>query len=487
MRRSGLLLHPTSLPGGPIGTLGAEARAFVDFLAEAGQSAWQMLPVGPGRSPYMGLSVFAGNPFLIDPGELVADGLLKPSELPLDVRGPVDFALVESESRRVLDLAVARFDDTDADYAAFNDRANDWLGEWAAFSVLEAAYSGALWVDWAPEHRDRNPAALSKLDTAAVRRARVVQYLFDRQWRKLRAYASERGVELIGDIPIFVGHGSVDVWANRDLFDLDARGRCNAISGVPPDYFSPTGQRWGNPLYRWDAMAAEGYAWWIDRFEAAFALFDAVRVDHFRGFEAYWRIPADAETAIDGAWQPGPGRDLFDALAARVSPQDPDPARLPIIVEDLGIITPDVEALRDGLGLPGMKVLQFGFDGSPTNPHLPANYPADGNCVVYTGTHDNDTAVGWYAALDPHTQHLVRVALSTDAREIAWDLVTRAWNTSARLAVAPVQDVLELGSDARMNTPGTMDGNWSWRMEAGALTPAHAARLRSITEDTGRR
>lgn len=486
MRRSGLLLHPTSLPGGPIGTLGAEARAFVDFLHASGQRAWQMLPVGPGRSPYMGLSAFAGNPLLIDARDLVADGLLSPEELPPDLAGPVDFELAEAESRRVLALAVSRFDDSDRDFAVFNDAANDWLGEWAAFAVLHERFDGRSWVDWPREYRDRDPSALARLDTEALLARRIEQYLFAKQWRALRRYANERGVELIGDIPIFVGHGSADVWANRELFDLDGRGNPIAIAGVPPDYFSPTGQRWGNPLYRWDRIEAEDWGWWIDRFRTAFALFDAVRVDHFRGFEAHWRIPADAATAMEGEWVPGPGRALFDALAAAVDPDDPDPSRLPIIVEDLGVITPEVEALRDGLGLPGMKVIQFAFDGDPANTHLPANYPEDGKCVVYTGTHDNDTAVGWYAALDEHTRHLVRVALSTDASEIHWDLIAHAWATVAELAIAPVQDVLGLGSEARMNTPGTMVANWAWRLSASALSTECVERLRSVTERCGR-
>ena len=486
-RTSGVLLHPTSLPGGVVGTLGVSARSFVDFLAATGQRNWQMLPVNPaglGGSPYMATSAFAGSPALLDPDDLIAEGLLSPSARPLDTTGPVDFDLVESETQRVLSAVAGATPTDDPDLVAFCER-SPWLEAFAAFTVLTEVYGDSDWTLWDPPHRDAEPSALAKLDAARLHQARVGQFLFDRQWRALREYAHGAGVELIGDIPIFVAHGSADVWANRSLFQLDSLGSPIEVAGVPPDYFSETGQRWGNPLYDWNAMREREYAWWTERFRHTFAHFDRVRVDHFRAFAAYWSIPAHEETAIAGRWIPGPGLPFFEQIAENLGIGRQRLGELPIVLEDLGIITPDVDALRRELGLPGMKVLQFSFDDDWNNVHKPHNYPTDGNCVVYSGTHDNDTANGWYEGGTDEDRARARNHLAIDGLTFARDLVGAAWRSNASLAIAPLQDLLELGSDARMNTPGTPKGNWTWRMDA----PVHARDvpwLLPLTKESGR-
>jgi 4-alpha-glucanotransferase len=486
-RSSGVLLHPTSLPGGVIGTLGPAARSFVDFLAETGQRNWQMLPVNPpglGGSPYMATSAFAGSPSLLDPDDLVADGLLSPSERPLSTQGQVDFDLVESESARVLSSVASRVDRHDTELAAYCARTS-WLEDYAAFSVLTATYGDTDWTAWAPEYRDRDATVLAGLDSGALHEARVGQFLFDRQWRALRDYAQRAGVALIGDIPIFVAHGSADVWANRSLFQLDPIGSPIEVAGVPPDYFSETGQRWGNPLYAWDAMKGRAYTWWTERFLHMFAHFDRVRVDHFRAFAAYWSIPAHLQTAIGGRWITGPGLGFFEQIADNLGLGRDHLADLPILLEDLGIITADVDVLRSVLGLPGMKVLQFSFDDEWDNVHKPHNYPPDGGCVVYSGTHDNDTATGWYANASEADRARARVHLAIDGATFARDLVGAAWRSSADLAIAPLQDLLGLGSEARMNTPGTPTGNWTWRMD-GPVAPEDVSWLLPLTAESGR-
>ncbi|MCB9520517.1 MAG: 4-alpha-glucanotransferase [Myxococcales bacterium] len=478
-KRAGVLLHPTSLPGGPVGALGSAARSFVDLLADAGVGVWQMLPLGPsgfGGSPYMSSSAFAGNPLLVDIAPLVEAGWLQRSDLG-DVDetkfdgDQVDLDYAEALMRRVLDAAFARFDVSDAAFVAFCERNAEWLDPFSEFAVRSAAAGGASWRTWTREGR---PAA-RELD-----RVRFAQFAFAQQWAELKRYANERGVSLVGDVPIFVSYESADVWRHPELFQLDEGGAPAAVAGVPPDYFSPTGQRWGNPLYDWEALAATDYAWWVARFSAAFEMFDSVRVDHFRGFESYWRVPSDAETAVDGSWVRGPGRSVFDAVAAaRGCAVD----ALPIFAEDLGIITREVEELRDALGLPGMRVLQFGFDGDGRNPHLPANVVE--RSVVYTGTHDNDTSAGWLASLDAAARARVADALgrtTVDARA----LVEAAWKTPASLAVAPLQDLLGLGTEARMNTPGTAVGNWTWRVRRETLEAFPKEWLRELGERTGR-
>jgi 4-alpha-glucanotransferase len=490
-RAAGVLLHPTSLPGRfGVGNLGPEAHAFVDFLARAKQKVWQVLPLGPtgfGDSPYQPFSSFAGNPNLISPEALVADGLLSESDLagtPSFPRDRVDFGPVISFQRRVQRAAFERFTASPGslrkDFDAFVVSHSVWLDDFALFMAIHDRESKS-WSEWDESLALRRPEALAKArDQLSTEIAfhRFQQFLFARQWSALRARCRESGIRILGDLPIFVAYDSADVWAHRELFELDARGRPTVIAGVPPDYFSPTGQRWGNPLYRWPELARTGYAWWIDRLKTLLEQVDLVRIDHFRGFAGYWEIPASEATAIRGRWLPGPGRAVFDAMSAALGP-------LPVVAEDLGELTPDVHVLRDALGYPGMKVLQFAFSDDPADPFLPHNYTS--NCVVYTGTHDNDTTRGWYleSATDAQRDH-VRRYLGRDGADIAWDLIRLAHASIAELSVVPLQDVLDLGSDARMNLPGRMEGNWGWRSLPGALTGALAGRLAEVTELYGR-
>ncbi len=490
-RRSGILLHPTSLPSpGGIGTLGAAALAFIDQLAEAGQRCWQLLPLGPlsyGNSPYAATSAFAGSPLLIDLEALEAAGWLGGAwrdTAPPDA-ARVDFVAVMAHRRAALAAAFEGFEASGsaadhAAFAAFCQAEAAWLDDYARFVVASELHDLRAWTEWPEPLRLRHPEALAALDAAhpqALRRARFVQFAFARQWSALREHARARGVELIGDIPIFVALNSADVWANQALFYLDAAGQPTVVAGVPPDYFSETGQRWGNPLYRWDRHAETGFAWWIARLRQAFACFDTVRVDHFRGFAGYWEIPAACPTAVDGRWVPGPGRALFDAAEAALG-------ALPVIAEDLGEITPDVEALRDDLGYPGMKILHFAFGGDAGNPHLPHHHPFA--AAVYTGTHDNDTTRGWYDAADDNARaHLWRYA-RVGQEDPVWGLLALAWSSPADLAVAPAQDLLGLGAEARMNVPGRPDGNWEWRLLPGQLDEATLARLRDLTTLYGR-
>jgi 4-alpha-glucanotransferase len=492
LRQSGILLHPTSLPGpGPMGTLGAPAHAWIDELAHAGQRWWQVLPLHPpgfGHSPYMATSAFAGHAALVDPDWLVELGLLPLSALQERASGPenqVDLDHALRCQQAWLALAFEAFEGVmdqplAADVDAWARSQSAWLPDFALFSALHEAHDGACWTEWPAPLRDREAEALSRARATHARTmARVVfeQYLFERRWQRLREHAHHRGVKLLGDVPIFVAMHSADVWCHPGLFLLEADGQPSVVAGVPPDYFSPTGQRWGNPLYRWEAHRAQGYDWWVRRLQRVLALCDGVRIDHFRAFAQHWEIPATCPTAIDGRWQPGPGREVFDALASTGT-------RGLLLAEDLGTITPDVDALRRGLELPGMRVLQFGFGDDADNPHALANLSED--VVVYPGTHDNDTTVGWYQALDEATQHQVRSALGVDGSTIAWDLVVRAWQSPARLAIASAQDVLGLDGDHRMNTPGASVGNWGWRMPAGWWNQGVNERLRALTEATGR-
>ncbi len=490
-RSSGILLHPTSLPGlHGIGTLGAHARRWIDFLDNARQRFWQVLPLGPtgfGDSPYQCFSAFAGNPLLIDLDDLVERGWLAEA----DTRPPspfpeerVDYGAVIPFKRRALHLAFEGFraraqDDDRAAFAAFCEQEAHWLDDFALFMALKDRFQAA-WNEWPDDIRLRRPTALARYRQEladAVEEHRFIQWTFYRQWETLKAYAHQRGLQIIGDIPIFVAYDSADVWAHPELFYLDEDGRPTVVAGVPPDYFSPTGQRWGNPLYRWDVLAENGYRWWVDRFRSVLRMVDWVRLDHFRGFEAYWEIPADMPTAEVGRWVKGPGDDFFRTLERELG-------RLPIIAEDLGLITPEVEALRERWGFPGMKVLQFAFSG-PDNPYLPHNYTHP-NWVVYTGTHDNDTTVGWFESLDEKTRRFVHTYLARDGSDIAWDMMRLAWQSIAVLAIAPMQDVLRLGTEARMNFPGRPWGNWQWRMRADALTGELAQALAEMTCTYGR-
>jgi 4-alpha-glucanotransferase len=491
-RASGVLLHPTSLPGDGVGDLGPEAHRFVDWLVEAGQSFWQVLPLaatGEGGSPYNALSAFAGNVALLSPRLMLDDGLLEedetecPEALPGDC---VKFVPVARWKDRLLRRAHGAFragwtPSLKRAFAEYRDRSAGWLDDWALFRALRDEHGGAAWSEWPEGLRRRDDDALrraaSRLQDEVERHA-FGQFLFDRQWGALRAHANERGVRIIGDVPIFVAYDSADVWAHQEIFELDEKGRSTVVSGVPPDYFSETGQRWGNPLYRWEVLESTGYRWWVERFRRTLEMVDVVRIDHFRGFESYWEIPAGEETAINGRWMPGPGRALFRALETELGP-------LPLIAEDLGLITPEVDTLREELGLPGMRVLQFAFGGAdPENPHLPENYPA--GTVAYTGTHDNDTAAGWFGAASEEEKARLRELTDAETDDIHWGMVEVVLRSNADLAILPLQDVLGLGSEARMNTPGTMEGNWEWRFHAGELTPELAARLRTLTLESGR-
>ncbi|HTQ56671.1 MAG TPA: 4-alpha-glucanotransferase [Bryobacteraceae bacterium] len=492
-RASGILLHPTSLPGPfGIGDLGPAAYRFADFLASAGQRIWQVLPLGPtgyGDSPYQLFSAFAGNPLLISLEQLAADGLLTAAELarapdfPVDT---VDYGRVIRFKFELLRAAHARFGGG-ADFDVFQRENAVWLGDYALFMALKAAHGEeSIWSRWEPEVVSRQPAALSAWRSRLAREIAFVeftQYVFARQWRSLHDYARQRGIRIMGDLPIYVAHDSADVWSHPELFQLDAGGDPAVMSGVPPDYFSATGQLWGNPIYRWERMAESGFRWWVDRLRAALAQVDIVRVDHFRGLEAYWEVPAGETTARNGRWVKGPGPALFTALQEALG-------ELPIVAENLGVITPEVEAIRTQFGFPGMAILQFAFGKDPQAPDFkPHNYPRDR--VAYTGTHDNDTTVGWWssAGAGDSTRTAADVAeeraftrryLATDGREIHWVFIRALIASVANTVLFPLQDVLGLGSEARMNTPAVPSGNWRWRFRAELLTPAIAQRLKEM-------
>lgn len=476
-RSSGVLLHPTSLPGRyGIGDLGEWAYRFVDWLEAAGQTVWQILPLGPtsyGDSPYQTLSAFAGNPNLVSLDKLVEEGWLTDQDLagvPNFPQDRVDYGWIIGYHNDKLNLAYERFEasGTPEQKAAFDAWAGEnayWLDDYTLFIALKDSHGGRPWVEWPEGEALRQPAALDaarRNHQKRINQHRFRQWVFYQQWFDLKAYANSKDIRLIGDIPIFVAHDSSDVWANRDQFYLDEKGNPTVVAGVPPDYFSKTGQRWGNPLYRWDMMQSSGYAWWISRLRATLSLVDVVRIDHFRGFEAYWRIPAEEETAVKGAWIPGPGADLFNAIENALG------GALPIIAEDLGVITEGVEKLRDEFGLPGMKVLQFAWS-DPKNPFLPHNHIP--NCVVYSGTHDNNTSVGWWNnEVSADTRQFIFDYLNRgEIYEINWALIRLGMASVGHTFVATMQDILGLGPEGRMNTPGVESGNWTWRMTPGVF------------------
>ncbi|MBL3556907.1 MULTISPECIES: 4-alpha-glucanotransferase [Marinobacter] len=461
MRRAGVLLHPTCIPG-PWGVLGASARTFVDFLADSGLSVWQTLPIGPTHpdlSPYQSLSAHAGNPHLIDLSELVEDGLL----------AEVELTQPDADTRhQLLTLAARRFFRNEgkglsgldlAGYQHFRDINGYWLDEFCLFCGIREVQVSPGWLHWPPPLRDRDATALrSFIEQHQPRLDRIgfEQFLFYHQWQALRDYARGKGTLLFGDIPIFVAHDSADVWANRHLFKLDERGEPTVIAGVPPDYFSPEGQHWGNPLYDWQAMARDGYQWWLERLESQRHLFDLIRIDHFRGLQAYWEIPAKTPEPRFGGWVAGPGDHFLEACFTRF----PD---LPLVAENLGVISDDVEVLRKRFRLPGMTVMQFGFDGSPNNPHLLHNHnPRD---LVYTGTHDNDTTLGWYQSLDEPTRRYVNDYLGATGDGMPWPIIDAAFRSVCSLAIVPLQDFMGLGTEARFNTPGTVVNNWVWQLD----------------------
>jgi 4-alpha-glucanotransferase len=498
-RTSGILLHVTSLPGGQgVGDFGPAAYRFVDFLARSRQGVWQVLPLGPpceGASPYQCFSAFAGNPLLVSLDELANRGLLAASDLPpaeAFERNRVDFARVTELHRRLLEKAFAAFESKRTPkelraLADFAEQHQSWLDDYALFRALNDAHDGAAWNAWPAAIRAREPQALAawreKL-ARAVELEKFVQYEFFRQWHALKKYANDRGIEIIGDLPIFVAHDSADVWANQELFALEPDGRPSFVAGVPPDYFSKTGQLWGNPLYRWDRMAERDYDWWTKRVRGSMELFDRIRLDHFRGFEAYWEVPGAAKVAAVGRWAPGPGAALFAKLEKKLG-------KLPIIAEDLGEITPAVEAIRDQFDYPGMRVLQFAFGDDPLGiVYQPHNYIR--NAVAYTGTHDNDTVVGWFSSqqgegttrpqdrIDAERAFTLRY-LHSDGKEIHWDFIRAALASVAATAIFPLQDLLGLGTAARMNMPGTAIGNWAWRFTWDELTPTMEARLKEMS------
>jgi 4-alpha-glucanotransferase len=493
-RASGVLLHVTSLPSlYGIGDVGPAALAWIDRLREAGQTWWQALPLGPtgyANSPYQSLSSFAGNGLLISPDSLIEDGLVQKS----DCEGhsfpatAVDYDAVIPFKRRLLETAWDHFRagaraDLRPAYAQFCDEQSHWLQDYALFRALKANHQGVYYLYWPVELVRREPAALAgaRQDLAdAIDQVCFAQFLLFRQGERLKEHAQARGLRLIGDLPFFVSPDSSDVWANPELFLLDEQLRPRFVAGVPPDYFSALGQLWGNPVYDWDALRRTGYRWCIDRMRALLAHVDAIRLDHFRGFAAAWHVPGGAATAQSGQWMPGPGADFFSAVQRELG-------GLPFIAEDLGLITPDVSALRDQFRLPGTRVLQFAFDGHSDNPYLPHNYMA--NTVVYTGTHDNDTTRGWFKALpDSQRQNLWRYVKGPEHNCVmaAPALLSLAWSSVGALAMAPFQDVLNLGSEARMNVPGSTAGNWSWRCTEDMVSDSALQWLRALTESSHR-
>jgi 4-alpha-glucanotransferase len=475
-RRAGILLHITSLPGkGPCGDLGREAMHFVDFLASAGISVWQTLPVGPTHgdlSPYQSTSVHAGNSRLIALDPLVEAGWLGASLL--DEVESFD----EKDKASALREAWAHFQKgaTAEQRHAFNHfvgRRKAWLEDFVLFQALRQELKEPWW-QWPEGLLRRDPQALAEARARlsdALDFLRFEQFLFYEQWHRVKAHANAKGVLLFGDMPIFVAHDSAEVWAHQDLFYLDAHGMTTVVAGVPPDYFSETGQRWGNPIYRWDRMEQDGFRLWVERMKTQLELFDLVRVDHFRGFESYWEIPAHEEFAIKGRWVPAPGDALFERLHQVYDP-------LPLVAEDLGVITPEVDALRRAYGLPGMKILQFAFSGGADNPYLPFRHPP--NAVVYTGTHDNDTTLGWYRSLDEDSRAYVDEVLGFPGEPMPWALIRAALASRAKLAMIPMQDVLDCDSEDRMNLPGTTEGNWTWRFQWDAVDDDLPARLRRM-------
>ncbi len=492
-RKSGILLHPTSLPGRyGIGSFDQAAYDWIDFLDKTRQGLWQVLPLGPtgyGDSPYQSFSSFAGNPYLISLEEVVQMGLLDRQvldEAPDFPRARVDFGAIYTWKLPVLRQAADTFEaraipDQKTEFAHFCSAQASWLDDFALFMALKDAHTGAAWNQWPLDLRSRQAPALQAAvatHAAAIHAHKFNQWLFYRQWLRLKGYANALDIQIVGDIPIFVAMDSSDAWTNPQEFYLDEEYQPTVVAGVPPDYFSATGQLWGNPLYRWDVMKKSGYAWWLQRIKAALQLYDIVRIDHFRGFAGYWEVPAGEQTAELGQWVPGPGPDLFATIQKELG-------NLPIIAEDLGDITPDVVALRDQFDLPGMKILQFAYSTDASDKFLPHNYKP--NFVVYTGTHDNDTSRGWYEhSANEHERDFFRRYLRTDGHDAAWRLIDAAWCSVAYRALAPLQDLLNLSSEARMNLPGRADGNWTWRFVPEQITGYLVDRLLETTTIYGR-
>lgn len=487
LRKAGILLHPTSLPGPHgIGDMGPMAHRFVRWLGEAGARVWQVLPLvppGAGHSPYATCASLASNPLLISLDWLQEDGLLSdrlptppsfsPDRVDFEGAGVYKMPLLKQAAKAVfghetLGPALAEF-----------RKSSDWIEDAALFLVLHRRFDRAWW-DWDAPLRDRHEPALAaaRVDLREEIELEIaLQFLFDRQWNELRQQANTLGISILGDVPIYVDQDSVDTWVHRDLFLYDAQGQADPVAGVPPDYFSTTGQLWGNPIYDWARMAQDNYSWWKSRLRRALRLFDQVRLDHFRGFSAYWAVPRGSEDARPGAWYPGPGEGFFSELAREFG-------ELPLVAEDLGDIDEDVIELRDRFGLPGMKVLQFAFGAGPGHPFLPHNYPE--HCVVYTGTHDNDTTLGWWCTAGTEIQDHARRYLAVAGHDIVWDLIRVALFSVARTAIFPLQDLLSLATDARMNVPGVAESNWAWRVRADAFNSAVSGRFFELVSLSGR-
>ena len=489
-RSAGVLLHITSLPGPHgIGDFGPAAHHFVDWLQAAGQRIWQLLPttpIGPGNSPYQSVSAFAGSPLMVALEPLVQQGWLRMDAPPKFNDHQVDFAAVVPWRMARLREAAAGFCSgasatQRSAFDAWCHAESAWLDDYSLFMALEAAHSNKPWWQWDKSLVSRDAQAMAaarKIHSAEIFFWQFVQWCFETQWLALKAYANQRDVAIMGDLPIFIAHHSADCWARPDLYFLDTEFQPTVVAGVPPDFFSETGQRWGNPLYRWDRMAAEGYAWWVARVKRAMVQADVFRIDHFRGFAGYWEVPTSSPTAIGGRWVNGPGKALFDAIENALG-------QLPIVAEDLGVITPDVEALRDGCGFPGMRILQFAFGDDAKNSFLPHNHVV--NSVVYTGTHDNDTTRGWWDSADARSRHFASTYTGAQSHDVHWQLIRAACNSVARMAIFPLQDVLGLDGHHRMNTPGLMGPmNWGWRFEWGMVGVDAGRELGRLTATSGR-
>jgi 4-alpha-glucanotransferase len=491
-RSSGILLHPTSLPGPDgIGDLGPEAYHWINFLAGSGCSLWQLLPLGPtgyGDSPYQCFSAFAGNPYLVSPTLLIEDGLLTRADLadrPTFPDDKVSYGEVIEWKQKLLDRAYYHFHKSAPaalleEYQKFQAEQAYWLEDFALFMAIKQAHNLVSWSQWPEPLRLREPAALEEFkkgNRESIQCHTLRQFLFFKQWDELHKFVAEKGIRIIGDIPIFVAYDSADAWSHPELFYLNKKGLPSVVAGVPPDYFSPTGQLWGNPLYRWNVHKQTGYSWWIQRIKKTLQTIDIVRLDHFRGFAGYWEVPAKMTTAEIGRWVPGPANKFFDAVQKALG-------GLPIIAEDLGKITPDVIELRNHYNLPGMKILQFAFATTPIDPFLPHNFPV--NCVAYTGTHDNDTTLGWYRSVTESERDLCRRYLARSGEDISWDMIRAVWSSVAIMAMAPMQDFLGLGSEARMNYPGKPSGNWTWRIKPDALKDSLKNRIMEVNYLYGR-
>ncbi len=475
-RRAGVLLHPTSLPGAnDHGDMGHQAYRFIEFLAASGISVWQTLPLGPtheDHSPYQCLSVHAGNPLLIS-----MDWLVDRHWLSKDIAqsNPINDALRKKCLSRAFKKFLEVKDDYYQRYLEFIDKESYWLKDYSLFIAIRTRQKNKGWMNWPDELRERNESALEqahKKFKKDIERIQFEQFVFFQQWHELKQYAHQHDILMFGDMPIFVAHDSAEVWAHREYFSIDEHGHALTVAGVPPDYFSATGQRWGNPLYDWTRMQDDGFIWWINRMRTQLELFDLVRIDHFRGFESYWEIAASEKTAINGHWTKAPGHELLQALYDEFNP-------LPIIAEDLGIITAEVDALRNTFNIPGMKVLQFAFSGEASNPYLPHQH--EKNCVVYTGTHDNDTSLSWFQSLDKNGQQLVTEYLGNSTEPMPWPLIRSAMSSVARLCILPMQDILSLAEGHRMNTPGTQENNWSWRFDWSQVPDGLTHKLKDMT------